>query len=69
MIYKLKIKQDFIATAREVAWKNRGHHDYLPMNPATFGRWNPHAWVIESMEKAYNQGLEDCKKVCDKGAE
>lgn len=66
MISKFKTKQDFIATAQEVAWKNRGHHDYLPAETFTLDKWGPHAWVIEAMDKAYTQGLEDCKKIHEK---
>ena len=63
MLSKFKTKQDFIATAQEVAWKNRGHHDYLPAEHSTLQQWKPHAWVVEAMEKAYTQGLEDCKAI------
>ena len=66
MIYKFKTKQDFIATAQEVAWKNRDHHDYLPAEHSTLQQWKPHDWIIEAMDKAYTQGLEDCRKIHEK---
>ena len=28
-----------------------------------FHNCEPHAWVLEAMEKAYTQGLEDCCKI------
>ena len=72
-MFEFKSKQDFIATAQGIAWKHRGKHDYLPMEHAAIHQWQPHTWVVEAMEKAYTQGLEDSKmlntRCCEDGTQ
>ena len=62
-MFEFKNKQDFIDTPRAVAIKHRGKYDYNLVEHATIHQWEPHAWVLEAMEKAYTQGLEDCCKI------
>lgn len=57
-MFKFKEKKDFVAIAKEVAWKHGDKHSYIQMDD-----WSPHPWVVEAMEKAYTQGLEDCRKI------
>lgn len=60
---KFKDKKDFIDIARELAWINSHKHSYIPDTKGQMQYWTPHEWVLQAMEDAYIQGLEDAIKI------
>ena len=58
-MFKFKDKKDFIAIAENILNSTRIPAEVKEIHP----------WVVEAMEKAYTQGLEDCRKIHKGGRE
>ena len=52
-MFKFKEKKDFVTIAENILNITRIPAEVKEIHP----------WVVEAMEKAYTQGLEDCRKI------
>ena len=56
-MFEFKDKKDFTLTVKIEKQRLSEREGYY------FHNYEPEPWVVEIMEKAYTQGLEDCRKI------
>jgi len=58
------VESDFKQIAKDSAWMKRFNHNYIPKTKEELNQWEPHEWVLEALQIAYNEGMfNNTKKV------